>query len=97
MTNSRRPHQALQVFKHNDLNAELQVTTVDEAASLMWAAQWLDEHREYTVTDIKLEQTEYHDDNDPGTTTIVIALHLANMHEPGQLGPWTHGVPPIEL
>jgi hypothetical protein len=42
------------VFKHDELNAELRVTSSDEAASLLWAAQWLDEHREYAATAIEL-------------------------------------------
>lgn len=92
-------HQALQVFKHDDMNAELRVTTDEEAASLLWAAQWLDEHREYGVTDIRLDRSEEDadDDNAPATTTLVVSLHLFNEHEPARFGPWSHGVPPVEL
>ena len=96
MTNERRPDQALQVIKHDEVNAELRVTTVDEAASLLWAAQWLDEHREYSATDIHLDTT-YSSEDAAGTTTLVVRLHLFNEHEPARLGPWSHGVPPLPL
>jgi len=79
------------------MNGELRVISDDEAASLLWAAQWLDEHREYMVTAIRLDDTADPDDEDDTTTTLVIALHHANEHEPGRLGPWPHGVPPTSL
>jgi hypothetical protein len=97
LSNSSRPDQALQVFKRGDEEAELRVTSVDEAASLLWAAQWLDEHREYTVTDVRLEGLHSADDGQAGITTLVIALYLANEPEPSRFGPWVHGVPPITL
>lgn len=96
MAASTSPEQALQVFKHDEMNAELRVTTVDEAASLLWAAQWLDEHREYSATTIRLDVSN--PDNDAtGTTTLVVTLHLFNEHEPARFGPWSHGVPPLPL
>lgn len=79
------------------MNAELQVKSDDEAASLLWAAQWLDEHREYMVTAIRLEDWSDPDDEEDSTTTVVIDVHHANEHQPGRLGPWPHGVPPLEL
>lgn len=91
-------HQALQVFKHSDMDAELRITTDDESASLLWAAQWLDEHREYAVTGIRLDQSsDLNDDDAPATTTLVVTLDLANEPAPAQLGPWFHGVPPVPL
>ena len=89
--------EALQVIKHGPMQAELQVTTSDEAASLLWAAQWLDEHREYSVTAIRLADPGDHVAEDDTTTTLVVTLHLANEPMPGRLGPWSHGVPPTAL
>ena len=89
-----RIRQGIQLVQHDELNAELSVISEDEAASLLWAAQWLDEHREYAVTAIRLDNTADPDDEDDVTTTVVITLHRANEHEPGRLGPWPHGVPP---
>lgn len=86
--------EALRVIKQGPLQAELRVTTSDEAASLLWAAQWLDEHREYSVTAIHLDTHRTADaPDDDTTTTLVIALHLVNEPMPGHLGPWAHGVP----
>ncbi len=96
MAASTPPEQALQVFKHDEMNAELRVTTVDEAASLLWAAQWLDEHREYTATAIRLDASN-HGQDATGATTLAVTLHLANEHEPARFGPWSHGVPPLPL
>ena len=62
---------------------------------MLWAAQWLDEHREYAVTAIRLDDTADPDDEKDATTTLVLTLHRANEHQPGQLGPWPHGVPPL--
>ncbi len=90
------PEQALQLFKHDEMNAELWVSTVDEAASLLWAAQWLDEHREYSATAIRLD-TSNPDQEATGVTTLVVTLHLSNEHEPARFGPWSHGVPPLPL
>jgi hypothetical protein len=89
-----RIRQGIQLVQHDELSAELSVISEDEAASLLWAAQWLDEHREYAVTAIRLDNTADPDDEDDVTTTVVITLHRANEHEPGRLGPWPHGVPP---
>src|SRR5438552_3958146 len=88
-----RIRQGIQLVQHDELNAELSVISEDEAASLLWAAQWLDEHREFAVTAIRLDNTADPDDEDDVTTTVVITLHRANEHEPGRLGPWPHGVP----
>ena len=93
-TGKPRIRQGIQLVQHDELNAELNVLSEDEAASLLWAAQWLDEHREYAVTAIRLDNTADPDDEDDVTTTIVITLHRANEHEPGRLGPWPHSVPP---
>ena len=82
--------------QYNELDAELHVISDDEAASLLWAAQWLDEHREYAVTGIRLDDTADPDDEEDVTTTLVLTLDRAYEHQPGKLGPWPHGVPPLE-
>ncbi len=62
----------------------------------LWAAQWLDEHREYAVTGIRLDRSsDVSDDDASATTTLVVTLDLANEPAPAQLGPWFHGVPPV--
>src|SRR6266568_7668474 len=55
---------SIQLVQHDELNAELSVISDDEAASLLWAAQWLDEHREYAVTAIRLDDTTDPDDEE---------------------------------
>src|SRR5712692_3023597 len=99
MTDNSRPYvaQALQVIKHGEYDVELRVVSDDEAASLLWAAQWLDEHREYSVTAICLNFGTADDDVADAATTLVVTLHLANEHSPGILGPWPHGVPSIPV
>jgi hypothetical protein len=94
MTGNPRPYvaQALQVLKHGEYQAELRVTSDDEAASLLWAAQWLDEHREYSVTGMQLKFSEAADDDAHVTTTLIVMLDLANEPSPGKLGPWPRGV-----
>ena len=90
MTASPHPRirQALQFIQHDEMNGELQVISSDEAASLLWAAQWLDEHREYFVTAIELKYppADEVDDDDDSTSTLVVILHLANEHVPGCRG-----------
>ena len=94
---SRHARQALQVFKHDEQNAELHVTSSDEAASLLWAAQWLDEHREYSATAIELRSPADGQEDEWGSTTLVVTMHLFNEHEPARFGPWPHAVPPMPL
>jgi len=91
-----KPHvrQAIQFIQHDELNAELHVTSDDEAGSLLWAAQWLDEHRDYGMTAIRLHDAADPDDEEDVTTTLVLTLHRAYQRQPGHLGPWPHGVPP---
>ena len=61
-------------MQYNELDAELHVISDDEAASLLWAAQWLDEHREYAVTAVRLDDTADPDDEEDVTTTLVLTL-----------------------
>ncbi len=92
-----RVRHSIQFIEHDQMNGELRVVSDDEAASLLWAAQWLDEHRECTVTAIRLEDTSNPDDDRDSTTAVIVTVNLANEHEPGRLGPWPHGVPPLDL
>jgi hypothetical protein len=92
-----RVRQGIQLIQHDELNAELHVISDDEAASLLWAAQWLDEHREYAVTAIRLEDTADPDDEEDVTTTLVLSLDRAYEHQAGRLGPWPHGAPPLDV
>jgi hypothetical protein len=88
--------QAFRYLESDTHNAELHVTTEDEAGSLLWAAQWLDEHREYSVTGIRLDYGSNRDDEDC-TTTVVVSLHRAHTRRPARLGPWVRAVPPLWL
>jgi hypothetical protein len=90
--------QQLSVIEVDDGNIELRVRSDDEAGALLWAAQWLDEHREYSMTAIRMIDTgTYGEDEEDTTITIVVKLHLFHEPTPGKLGPWPHGVPPIPL
>lgn len=96
-TGKPRVRHSLQLIQLDELNAELHVVGDDEPASLLWAAQWLDEHREYAVSAVRLDDTADPDDEDDVTTTLVVTLDKAYEHQPGRLGPWPHGVPPSAL
>lgn len=96
-TGKPRIRQGVQFMQYNELDAELHVISDDEAASLLWAAQWLDEHREYAVTAVRLDDTADPDDEEDVTTTLVLTLDRAYEHQPGKLGPWPHGVPPLAV
>jgi hypothetical protein len=93
-TGNPRIRHSIQFIKQNELDAELHVVGDDEAASLLWAAQWLDEHREYAMTAIRLDDTADPNNADDDTTTLVLTLDHAYERQPGHLGPWPHGVPP---
>lgn len=93
-TEKRRVRQGIQPIQLYELNAELHVIGDDEAASLLWAAQWLDEHREYALGVIRLADAAP-DDEENVTTTLVLTLDRAYEQQPGHLGPWPHGVPPL--
>lgn len=87
--------QAIRFLESDTHNAELHVTTEDKAGTLLWAVQWLDEHREYSVTGIRLDYSANRDDED-GTTTVTVSL-LSSTHR-DLLGS-AHGfaVPPLWL
>jgi hypothetical protein len=86
--------QSIQFTQLDSMNAELRVTSEDDAATLLWAAQWLDEHRQFAIAGTRIEHAAP-DDEDDITITLVVSLHEAYSHEPSRFGPWSHGVPPI--
>src|ERR1700678_4151712 len=81
-----------------DSNGELRVTGDDDAAVLLWAAAWLDEHRDWGITGITFRYPAF-----PGhegtTATVVFELECPGTLPPEdmrpRLGPWPHGVPPM--
>jgi hypothetical protein len=81
-------------------DGELRVTGDDDAGLLLWAAQWLDEHRDYIITAMRFEYLA--DPSDEASTTATVVISLASpgydpdsAHTRPRLGPWTHGVPPM--
>jgi len=84
MPNPEKPRvrQGIQFIELDELNAELHVINDDEAASLLWVAQRLDEHREYAVTAVRLDDTA-----DPTTRTTPrrrLALRSTMLMNAGQ-------------
>jgi len=95
-TGRMRVRQALVVSEHDETRGcEVRITTDDEAKSFLWAAQWLDEHREYFVESVDLVADGDLDDERDVTRTLVLRAALANERSPRELGPWTQGVPPM--
>jgi hypothetical protein len=92
------PSRETEFSARDDSNGELRVTGDDDAAVLMWAAAWLDEHRDWTVTGIRFLYPAF-----PGhegtTATVVFELASPGTLPPEdmrpRLGPWHHGVPPM--
>jgi transcriptional regulator with XRE-family HTH domain len=93
-----RTRHGIEFSARDDSNGLLQVTGDDDAAVFLWAAAWLDEHRDWTVTGITFRYPAW-----PGHegTTATVLFELAS---PGilpaedmkpRLGPWPHGVPPM--
>ena len=101
MSQEPRIKQGIQFVQTDQINGELRIIGEDDAASLLLAAQWLDEHREYIITAMRFEHSPGgRDDEADLTATIVITLtHAGNAPDgkkpPGLLGPWPHGVPPV--
>ena len=74
---------------------ELRITTDDDASAFFWAAQWLDEHREYFVTRVELSSSGDEGNTLDSTRTLTLHVHNANERAKPMLGPWSHGVPPL--
>jgi hypothetical protein len=92
-----RVRHGIEFSARDDSNGELRVTGDGDAAVLLWAAAWLDEHRDWTVTGITFRYPAV-----PGhegtTATVVFELASPGMPSPEdmrpRLGPWPHGGPP---
>jgi len=80
-------------------DGELRVTGDDDAGLLLWAAQWLDEHREYIITGMRFVHIGGQEDGTGMTATLLISVNAAGLTTPEdrkpRLGPWPHGVPPM--
>jgi transcriptional regulator with XRE-family HTH domain len=93
-----RVRHGIEFSARDDSNGELRVTGDDDAAVLLWAAAWLDEHRDWVVTGITFRYPAV-----PGHegTTGTVVFELASPGTPSledmrpRLGPWAHGVPPM--
>jgi hypothetical protein len=74
----------------------------DDAGLLFWGAQWLDEHRDWSIAAMRFQYPAA-----PGerglTATVIIELSSPGTFPPGHegmkpwLGPWAHGVPPMPV
>lgn len=100
MRQKPRIKQGIQFIQTDQINGQLCIIGDDDAASLLWAAQWLDAHREYIITDIQFENSANPRDEADLTATVTISLtHVGTAPDgkklPGLLGPWPHGVPPV--
>ena len=73
---SPRVRQGIQFIEQNEADGELRVTGDDDAGMLLWAAQWLDEHREYIITGMRFEHPAEPGDEASITATVVISLPL---------------------
>ena len=99
MSQEPRIKQGIQFVQTDQINGELRIIGEDDAASLLWAAQWLDEHREYIITAMRFENSANPDEADLTATVTISLTHAGNAPDgkklPGLLGPWQHGVPPV--
>ena len=96
-----RVRHGIQFVQLDKINSELRVVGSDDAGIFLWAAQWLDEHCGFIVNAARFEATPDPSDEADLTATMVISLNHAGEppdgREPGHLGPWSHGVPPMPL
>jgi transcriptional regulator with XRE-family HTH domain len=81
-------------------NGELRITGDDDAALLLWGAQWLDEHRDWIITAIWFQHPVRPGDQGI-TAAVVLELTTPGRLPPedmrARLGPWSHGVPPMPV
>ena len=98
---SERGRYGIQYVEIDQLSSELRIVGSDDPGLFLWAAQWLDEHRGFVVHAARFEGAPGPDDDTDLTATLVISMNHAGEspdgREPGQLGPWPHGVPPIPI
>jgi len=57
-----RVRHGIQFTELDQIRGELRVTGDHDAAMLLWAAQWLDEHRGFVVTAMRFEAAANPDD-----------------------------------
>jgi hypothetical protein len=79
-----RIRQGIQFIQHDQVNGELRITGDDDAALLLWGAQWLDEHRDYIITAMRFEHPVQPGGEGELTATVVVELTT-----PGQPHPTT--------
>jgi transcriptional regulator with XRE-family HTH domain len=95
-----RVRQGIEFIAHGESNSKLRITGDDDAALLLWGAQWLDEHRDYIITAIRFQHPARPGDEGL-TATVVIELTTPGQPTPEdmrpRLGPWSHGVPPMSV
>jgi hypothetical protein len=95
-----RVQHGIEFTASDDSNGELRITGDDDAGLLLWAAQWLDEHRDWIISSIRFQHPAWPGDQGV-TATIVIELEspgrLPAEDRKPRLGPWSHGVPPLNV
>jgi hypothetical protein len=80
-----RVRHGIEFSARDDSNGELRVTGDDDAAVLMWAAAWLEEHRDWVVTGITFRYPAA--PGDEGTTaTVVFELASPGIDAAHQVG-----------
>lgn len=95
-----RVRHGIEFTAHGEDNGELRITGDDDAALLLWGAQWLDEHRDWIITGIRFQHPVRPGDEGL-TATVVLQLTSPGQPPPDdmrpRLGPWSHGVPPMPV
>jgi transcriptional regulator with XRE-family HTH domain len=95
-----RVRHGIEFTAHGESGGELRITGDDDAALLLWGAQWLDEHRDWIITDVRFQHPAQPGD-DGLTATVVLQLTSPGQPAPDdmrpRLGPWSHGVPPMPV
>lgn len=96
-----RVRHGIQFVEVDEVNGELRVVGSYDAGLFLWAGQWLDEHRGFIVTAVRFEWTSGSGRESDLTAALVISVNHAGEppggREPGRLGPWSHGVPPMTI
>ena len=82
MRQKPRIKQGIQFIQTDQINGQLCIIGDDDAASLLWAAQWLDAHREYIITDIQFENSANPRDEADLTATVTISLTHVSIQVP---------------
>ena len=98
----QRVRQGIEFIARGESDGELRMTGDDDAGLLLWAAQWLDEHRDWIIAAMRFQHPA--EPGDQGiTATVVIELSSPGQFPPDhpsskpRLGRWAHGVPPMPV